>query len=57
MALKRDKFVISWRRTRVIISLSTRVPDRIGGKQEVGRSATWFELSPQSEKFRTGAEW
>ena len=35
MALKRDKFVISERNTRVVIPLSTRVPERIVGKQEV----------------------
>jgi hypothetical protein len=31
MALKRDKFVISQRNTKVVISLSTRVPERIVG--------------------------
>jgi hypothetical protein len=33
VALKRDKFVIS-SATRAVISLSTRVPERIVGKQE-----------------------
>jgi hypothetical protein len=38
MALKSDKFVISQRNTKVAISLSTRVPERIVGNPEVRNS-------------------
>jgi hypothetical protein len=44
MALKRDKFVISQNNTRVFISLSTRVPERIAGHSEVGQKRACGDL-------------
>jgi len=41
IALKRGKFVISWRNTKVVISLSTRVPERIVGNGSYPDTGFW----------------